>query len=103
MKEFQTSQIRNVIFGGHGGTGKTTLVEALLFNLKEISRMGNVEQGSTVSDYNEDEVSRQISLNSTLAHGIWKDTKLNIIDTPGYSDFLAKLLAACALQIQLLL
>lgn len=87
MKEFQTSQIRNVIFGGHGGTGKTTLVEALLFNLKEITRMGNVEQGSTVSDYNEDEVKRQISLNTTLAHGVWKDHKINIIDTPGYSDF----------------
>ncbi len=87
MKEFQTSQIRNVIFGGHGGTGKTTLVEALLFNLKEISRMGNVEQGSTVSDYNDDEINRQISLNTTLAHGVWRDHKLNIIDTPGYSDF----------------
>ncbi len=87
MKEFQTSQIRNVIFGGHGGTGKTTLVEALLFNLKEISRMGSVEQGSTVSDYNDDEINRQISLNTTLAHGVWRDHKLNIIDTPGYSDF----------------
>ncbi len=87
MKEFQTGQIRNVVFGGHGGTGKTTLVEALLFNLKEVSRMGTVEQGTTVSDYNEDEISRQISLNTALTHGIWKDTKLNILDTPGYSDF----------------
>lgn len=94
MKDFQTGHIRNVVFGGHGGTGKTTLVEALLFNLKEISRMGNVEQGSTVSDYNKDEVDRQISLNTALTHGIWKDTKLNMLDTPGYSDFFGEVVGA---------
>jgi len=87
VKDFQTGQIRNVVFGGHGGTGKTTLLEALLYNLKETTRMGTVEQGSTVSDYNDDEIERQISLNTSLGHGIWRDTKLNIMDTPGYSDF----------------
>jgi len=94
VKDFQTGHIRNVVFGGHGGTGKTTLVEALLFNLKEITRMGSVEQGSTISDYNDDEVSRQISLNTALTHGIWNDTKLNIIDTPGYSDFFGEVVGA---------
>ncbi|MBN2424314.1 MAG: elongation factor G [Calditrichaceae bacterium] len=94
MKEFQTEQIRNIGFGGHGGTGKTSLVEALLFNLKEINRMGTIEQGNTVSDYNEDEIKRQISLNTALAHGIWKDHKINIIDTPGYSDFFGEVVGA---------
>lgn len=94
MKDFQTGQIRNIVFGGHGGTGKTTLVEALLFNLKEINRMGTVEQGSTVSDYNEDEIERQISLNASLGHGVWKDTKLNFLDTPGYSDFFGEVVGS---------
>lgn len=87
MKAFQTGQIRNIGFGGHGGTGKTTLVEAMLLSLKEITRMGTIEQGSTVSDYNEDEINRQISLNTSLSHGVWHDHKINLIDTPGYSDF----------------
>lgn len=87
MKAFQTGQIRNIGFGGHGGTGKTTLVEAMLLSLKEITRMGTIEQGSTISDYNEDEIKRQISLNASLCHGVWHDHKINFIDTPGYSDF----------------
>jgi elongation factor G len=94
VKEFQTGHIRNIGFGGHGGSGKTMLLEALLFNLKEINRMGSVEQGSTVSDYNEDERSRQISINTSLAHGFWKDYKINFIDTPGYSDFFGEVSGA---------
>jgi len=94
VKEFQTGQIRNIGFGGHGGSGKTMLLEALLFNLKEINRMGSIEQGSTVSDYNEDEKTRQISINTSLAHGFWKDHKINIIDTPGYSDFFGEVSGA---------
>ncbi len=94
MKEFQTGQIRNIGLGGHGSTGKTSLAEALLFNLKEISRMGTVEQGSTTSDYNEDEISRQLSLNTALLHGTWKDHKINIIDTPGYTDFFGEVVGS---------
>ena len=87
MKVFQTAQIRNIGLIGHGSSGKTTLDEALLFNLKATNRIGSIEQGSTISDYNEDEINRQISINTSLTHGVWKDTKINIIDTPGYSDF----------------
>jgi len=94
VKEFQTGQIRNIGLGGHGSTGKTSLAEALLFNLKEISRMGTVEQGSTTSDYNEDEISRQLSLNTALLHGTWKDHKINIIDTPGYTDFFGEVVGS---------
>jgi len=94
VKEFQTGQIRNVGLGGHGSTGKTSLAEALLFNLKQISRMGTVENGTTLSDYNEDEIERQFSLNTALMHGIWKDHKLNIIDTPGYSDFFGEVVGS---------
>ncbi len=94
MKEFQTGQIRNVGLGGHGSAGKTTLAEALLFNLKQISRMGTVENGTTLSDYNEDEIERQFSLNTALMHGIWKDHKLNILDTPGYSDFFGEVVGS---------
>ncbi len=94
MKDFQTAQIRNIGLGGHGSSGKTMLSEALLFNLKEISRIGSIEQGSTVSDYNEDEINRQISLNTALMHGIWRDHKINIIDTPGYSDFFGEVVGA---------
>ena len=94
MKVFQTAQIRNIGLIGHGSCGKTTLDEALLFNLKEINRIGSVEQGSTTSDYNADEINRQISINTSLTHGIWKDTKINIIDTPGYSDFFGEVVGA---------
>ena len=94
MKEFQTEHIRNIGFVGHGGCGKTTLDEALLFLLKETNRIGSTEQGSTISDYNEDEINRQISINTSLTHGVWRDTKINIIDTPGYSDFFGEVVGA---------
>ncbi len=94
MKDFQTAQIRNIGFGGHGSTGKTSLVEAMLFNLKETSRMGTIEQGTTVSDYNQDEISRQISLNTSLVHGAWQDFKINILDTPGYPDFFGEVVGS---------
>ncbi|MHB2149942.1 elongation factor G [Calditrichota bacterium LG25] len=94
MKVFQTDHIRNIGLGGHGSSGKTMLFEALLFNLKEINRIGSIEQGSTVSDYNPDEIERQISISASLGHGIWKDHKINIIDTPGYSDFFGEVVSA---------
>ncbi len=94
MKTFQTDHLRNIGLFAHGGAGKTTLAEALQFNLKQITRMGSIEQGSTVSDYNADEIERQSSINSTLMHGIWRDTKINIIDTPGYSDFFGEVVGA---------
>jgi elongation factor G len=72
---------------GHGSCGKTSLTEALLFATDAIDRLGKVEDGTTVSDYDPDEVKRQISINSTLAPCEWKNAKVNFIDTPGYADF----------------
>ncbi len=94
MKEFQTDQIRNIVLGGHGSTGKTMLTEALLYNMKEINRIGAIEQGSTVSDYNADEINRQISINTSLSHGEWRNHKINMLDTPGYSDFFGEVTGA---------
>ncbi|MCB0288415.1 MAG: elongation factor G, partial [Calditrichaeota bacterium] len=69
MKVYTGEHIRNVGVGGHSGSGKTSLVEAMLFNMGEVNRIGSIEQGNTVSDYNEDEIERQISINSSLLHG----------------------------------
>lgn len=87
MKVFNSEQIRNIGVGGHSGSGKTSLVETMLFAMGETTRIGATEQGNTVSDYNEDEIERQVSINTSILHGEWKQTKLNMIDTPGFSDF----------------
>lgn len=87
MKEYLGEHIRNIGIAGHSGTGKTSLVEALLFCMKETTRIGEVEQGNTISDYNNDEIERQISINTSMMHGEWNNHKVNIIDTPGFSDF----------------
>ncbi len=87
MKEYKGENIRNVGTGAHGGAGKTSLVEAMLFSMGATTRIGNIEQGNTISDYNKDEIDRQISISNSLLHGEWNKNKLNIIDTPGYSDF----------------
>ncbi len=71
----------------HGGAGKTSLVEAMLYTMGATTRLGTVEQGNTVSDYNEDEIERQISISASLLHGEWNKNKINIIDTPGFFDF----------------
>lgn len=94
MKVFQTDQIRNVGLCGHGGAGKTLLGDSLLFNLKAIGRIGTIEQGSTTSDYNADEIERQISINTSLLHGVWKDHKINFVDTPGYIDFFGEVVGS---------
>lgn len=94
MKTYKTDQLRNFAIGAHGGAGKTSLVEAMIFNMGETNRIGTIEQGTTVSDYNADEIERQISINTSLLHGDWNDHKLNIIDTPGYSDFFGEVVGA---------
>jgi len=88
VKEYTPENIRNVGLVGHGGVGKTTLAEALLFTMGEINRLGKVSDGSTVSDYHADEIERKISISTSLLHGEWKDTKCNLLDMPGYSDFI---------------
>src|SRR5258707_3015351 len=87
MKEYATEQIRNVALVGHEGGGKTSLVEALLYTTGAISRMGKVVDGSTISDYDEDEKARQLSINTTLVPVEFDNHKINIMDAPGYTDF----------------
>ena len=81
--------IRNVGLFADGGTGKTTLAEAMLFNAKVISRMGSVADGNTVMDYDDEEKERGCSLGLAVAHFNWKDCKINLIDTPGYANFIS--------------
>ncbi|MCM8790463.1 MAG: elongation factor G [Candidatus Omnitrophica bacterium] len=84
--------IRNLIFAGHSGCGKTTLTEALLFNGGAISRMGSVNDGTTVSDYTEDEKERKCSIGSSLMTFSFGGKKINMIDTPGYTDFIGEII-----------
>ncbi len=93
MKEYKTTQLRNIGIVAHSGAGKTSLAEALAFAMGETTRMGKVEQGNTLSDYNEDEIERQISINASLLHGEWKQHKINLIDTPGFSDFFGEVVS----------
>jgi len=90
MKEYPTDRIRNVAVASHQGTGKTSLVEAMLFNSGCINRLGKVEEGNTVCDWDPDEVKHHISINTTLAPVEWKGYKINLIDTPGYADFVGE-------------
>jgi len=94
MKQYQPENIRNIVLLSHGGAGKTSLSEALLFTSGEISRLGKVDAGSTTSDYDPDEVKRQISINLSLLPCQWQDNKINVIDTPGYADFVGEVRAA---------
>src|SRR5256714_8717162 len=86
--------IRNVALVGHRGTGKTSLFEALLFEAGAINRLGSVVDGSTVSDADEDEQARQMSISATLASFDWQGRKINLIDTPGDTSFVADALGA---------
>ena len=90
----EPGKIRNVAVVGHRGTGKTSLVEAMLFQAGKINRLGTVEAGSTVSDWDEDEQKRQMSLAASLAHLEWQGRKINLIDTPGDSGFQADTIAS---------
>ena len=94
MKDYKTEDIRNVVLIGHGGTGKTTLAEAMLFASGAINRLGRVEEGTTTSDFDPDEIKRTISINLALLPCEWKDKKINVIDAPGYADFVGEMKAA---------
>ncbi|MEZ4583348.1 MAG: GTP-binding protein [Caldilineaceae bacterium] len=93
MAKYGTDQIRNVALLGHGGSGKTTLAEALLYSTGAISRMGRVEDGSTVSDWDAEEQRRGISINLSVIPVTTGDTKVNLIDT-GYIDFVGEMISA---------
>ena len=92
MKVYTTKAIRNIALVGHGASGKTCLSEAILYTTGITSRMGKIEDGNTKSDYFEDEISRQISISTSLLQTEWQDCKINIVDTPGYADFVGEVI-----------
>jgi len=94
MKNYDAHHIRNIALLGHAGSGKTTIAEAMLFESGEISRRGAVEDGSTVSDYHEIEHERSGSVFGTPLFAEWRDYKINIIDTPGYVDYVGEVISA---------
>jgi len=94
MQQYRLENIRNVVLLSHSGAGKTSASEAMLFSAGAIKRLGKVDDGSTTSDYDPDEVKRQISISLSLLPCEWKGAKLNLIDTPGYSDFVGEVIAA---------
>lgn len=94
MKGYTSETIRNVALLGHGGCGKTTFLEAALLATGVTNRMGRVEDGNTVSDYDKMEVERGYSINTSVVPILWKENKINFIDTPGYFDFVGEVNAA---------
>lgn len=88
MRTYRGSEIRNIAVIGHGDAGKTSLVSAMLFDAGVTPRLGRVDEGTTVTDYDEDEIERKITLHTALAHLEWKGTKINLLDTPGYQAFI---------------
>jgi elongation factor G len=97
MKVYDAPSIRNIALVGHGGCGKTSLVSAMLFDMGAINRLGRVDDGTTVTDFDPDEIERRISLQTALAFGEWKKTKINLLDAPGYANFLSE--ARSALRV----
>ncbi len=94
MKGYTSETIRNVALVGHGGCGKTTFLESALLATKVIDRLGKVEDGNTVSDYDKMEVEKGFSINTSIVPVEWKNSKINFIDTPGYFDFIGEVNAA---------
>ncbi len=94
MKVFPTENLRNIGLLGHAAVGKTSLAEAMLFSSGAVNRLGSIDDGSTTSDYHSEEISRKFSISTSLLHSVWKDHKVNIVDTPGYSDFVGEVYGA---------
>jgi len=94
LKEYHAEAIRNIAFIGHGGSGKTTISEILLFTSGEINRIGKVEEGNTTSDYNLNEIEKRISIFASPIHLEWNNTKINILDTPGFPDFIGQVISS---------
>ena len=87
MPAFEPGKIRNVAVVGHRGTGKTSLVEALLYQAGELNRLGTIDAGSTVADWDDDEQARKMSISLSLTHADWQGRKLNLVDVPGDPGF----------------
>ena len=94
MKAYDTGSIRNVAVVGHGGAGKTQLIAALLHAAGATPRLGRVDDGTTVTDYDDEEIARKHTLSASLAWAEWNTTKINFIDTPGMGNFLSDARAA---------
>ncbi|MBI4216112.1 MAG: elongation factor G [Chloroflexi bacterium] len=94
MKVYETRQLRNVALVSHGGAGKTSLAEALLHATGATSRLGRVDEGNTVSDYDPEEIRRKISISLSLIPCEWQGVKINLLDAPGYADFAGEMVAA---------
>jgi elongation factor G len=94
LKEYSSDSIRNITLIGHGGSGKTSLSEIILYTAGEINRIGSISEGNTVSDYTPNEIEKQISISTSLVHIEWNGRKINILDTPGYSDFIGDVKSA---------
>lgn len=94
MKDYRTNQLRNVVLLGHGSSGKTSLVEAMLFTSGATNRMGRVEDGTTVADFDDEEKRRNISLNLAILPIEWEGCKINVLDAPGYTDFVGEVKSA---------
>src|SRR5882724_9267838 len=88
MRVYETSEIRNVAVVGHGASGKTSLVSALLFSSGAVNRLGKVDQGTTISDYDEEAIERKKTVTASVCHLEWNKNKINLIDTPGYGAFM---------------
>jgi elongation factor G len=94
MKVYDATSLRNVAIVGHGGSGKTQLVSTMLFVAGAVNRIGRVDDGTTVTDFDEEEIARKHTLSSSLAYAEWQKVKINIIDTPGFANFLTDARAA---------
>lgn len=96
MNVYTTDSIRNVVLLGHGGSGKTSLVEAMAYVSGLTGRLGKVTDGTTISDYDKEEIKRKFSINTSVVPIIWNHVKINILDTPGYFDFIGEVEEAVA-------
>src|SRR3972149_17275 len=94
MQQFGLENIRNIALLSHAGAGKTSLAEAILFTTGTVNRLGKVDEGTTVSDFDPIEAKHRISINLSVLPCQWKNTKINILDAPGYADFVADMKAA---------
>jgi elongation factor G len=106
VHEYEASDIRNIALIGHGGSGKTSLAEAMLVKAGAVKRLGSVDQGNSALDYDEDEISRKMSISTSLAQTAWRKKRINVLDTPGYADFFGEVVSAlrvvdgCILVVQ---
>src|SRR5687768_2221059 len=96
MAKYKTEDIRNIALVGHGAAGKTSLADALLFKAKAVDRKGSVDEGSSVSDYDDEEKKRKASIDASILYLEHQGKKINLIDTPGYPDFIGQ--ALCGLH-----